>query len=130
PPAARAAERPGRGRHESWRYAQASAAGIAEREYRAARGRGCIGLGPQQRLDVTGVDIDHREVEVRIRSENPALLLVTVGECDRRFVVAEVMSAGEHTSGREDDPRPDAPAAPDPDNGWARALPGCLDGGL
>ena len=65
PPPARAPEAAGAGRHEPRRDAQAAPARVGEREHGSGRSAATrVVFGPLDRLDLAGVDVDHRDVEI------------------------------------------------------------------
>ncbi len=128
PPAARPAKAAACRGDEPGRGAQAAAAGIAERDDRAAERDGLGGGGvPLERLGVTGVDGNDCQVERGCCPAHLALAPPPVGECDANALIAQVVGAGDHAVLGDDDSAAAPPAAPETDDRRTNAGGDLLD---
>jgi DNA-binding HxlR family transcriptional regulator len=115
------------GGDEAERRPEPPSARVADGDDRGAHAGG--GVGPLERVDLTGVDREHRKVEIAIGRDRLRGRLAPVGE-RHRYLVGGPMRGGEHATRGDDDAGADPPAAPDPDDSRALLIDDPVERGL
>ena len=118
---ARSAEAPLAGGDEAERGPEAATAGVGERHHRRADARR-LGRLPAHGRGVARIDREHRQVEVRVASDELRPLAAAVVERDGDLLAPQVVGAREDLAFRDHHAGAMAPAAPEPDDGGSHAL--------
>jgi hypothetical protein len=109
---------------------EALASGIRERDHGAAERWACV--CPLRRFHVPGIHFEHREVDVRVGTDDPTARSPLRGEDHFDLFVSavpatEIVGRSQHPPGRHYHSRSRAPTPTETDDGRSNALGGVLD---